>query len=114
MKYRLKKEARQFFAESERNNIQDMEYWKRETIHENLLEEVDCVYVEAGIKVGGRKDISGWKSGDGSPESRFDFTVNILDSSNEEYKKINTLELLDTIQSAVNSFVKDFRSKNRI
>jgi len=114
MKFRLKKEARQFFAESQRNQIQEIEYWKREAIHENLLEEVECVYVERGIKTNGRTDISGWNSGEGCPESRFYFTVNILDSSHPEYQQIDTIELLDTIQSAVNSFVKDFRSKNRM
>ena len=114
IKYRLKKEARNFFNKDLSKEIQNMDYWKSKTIHSNLLEEVEIVYVESGIEMNGRTDMSGWKSNNGNPESRFNFTIHIRDSNHREYQNLNTSDLLDAIQCSINSYMKALRSKKKI
>lgn len=104
-KYRLKKEARQFFKPDMALRISPMSFWEKETVHPALLDEVERVNVTYGKQTGmDSRTMSNWKSddGDGKSVANFFFTVTLNDCTNEEYNDVNVAELMDKIQAAIN------------
>ena len=100
-KFRLKKEARQFFTDNLSKEVKDLPYWERQGIHENLLEPVEKVFVSYGIKKNEcLTGCSGWSC----DISHFDFTIYVQDIGYIEHDKIKVCELMDKIQKVINSY----------
>lgn len=105
--YRLKKEARQFFNEYTAKQTKPMEYWNDEKIHSNLLEKVDKVFIELGVRDSGTSaTISGWDSNDGSPIGKFHFTVYVTNMGHDVYQNISIPDMMDEMQMVLNRFIK--------
>ena len=106
MKYKLKKEARQFFDEKHHTNIYPIEVWKKEGIHINLLDEVDRVYIDYGIKFSesgtGLKGHSGEKK-----EAHYEFTIRVLDMDYKEYENVKVAPLMDELQKVCDRYFKN-------
>ncbi len=108
-KYRLKKDARQFFDEKFHDKISSLEFWEKEIISINLLDEVENVYVEYGIKSSENgTSLKGWGDGYGNPKAQFHFTVNVKDISCKKYDTVKIPELMDEMQKVLNRFFKRF------
>ncbi len=108
-KYKLKKKARQFFDEKFHEKIFSLEFWQKETISINLLEEVENVYVDYGIKSSELgTSLKGWDSNNGNPKAQFHFTVNVNEISNKNYDRVKIPELMDEMQKVLNKFFKRF------
>lgn len=103
-KYKLKKDARQFFDEKYHEKIQPLEYWNEITVHKNLLDEVERCYIDYGHEFGTRTDLSGWTSIGNKAEFRF--TLNVTDINNTDYDKVNVAELMDEMQKVCNKYFK--------
>ena len=104
--YRLKKEARQFFSERMAKQIAKLEYWEKQNVHMNLLEQVENVYVEYGIKdTPNSASLCGWSSNNGvTPSAEFRFTLKVNDIELNQYQTVNIPDLMDAIQEAANKF----------
>lgn len=110
-KYKLKKEARQFFEEKLHKEIKPLKFWNEETISERLLDEVDKVYVDYGIKASeSRTDLCGWSSNNGEPNAHFEFTVRVNDMPNDDYKNVKIADVMDEIQKVLNKHFKKWSS----
>jgi predicted RNA-binding protein with TRAM domain len=105
-KYRLKKEARQFFKKDLSENVKPIEFWVSKNIHENLLEETEKVYVEYGKWA---SDVSkSLKSHDGNNKlAALEFTVFITDCPSDVYNDIPVPKVMDEIQKVLNRYFKD-------
>lgn len=104
-KYKLKKEARQFFDKKYHTVIHTGKYWEELNIHENLLDEVEKVYVDYGIRASPIASvISGWSSNEGEPTAEFHFTLKVNDISSKKYEQVSIPELMDEMQKVVNKF----------
>ena len=108
-KYKLKKEARQFFDEKYHTKIYPLSIWEKELISINLLDEVENVYVDYGVKTSpNSSNLSGWSSNDGNPKAHFEFTVNVLDIENRSYESVKVAEVIDEIQKVLNKYFKRY------
>lgn len=108
-KYRLKKQARQFFKEDYARKVEEMEIWQSNNIHENLLEEVEPVYVKYGKRFSDNTaDLSGWSSNDGSPEAHFHFTVFANNMSHKDYEMFPVSDLMSEMQNLINAFFSPY------
>ena len=104
-KYRLKKEARQFFDGELGKEIQPIKYWNSKTIPIELLDEVERVWVVLGHENGNSTSLDGWTSQRGG-EAHFHFTIKAMDIENSDYNAVKIPELMDEIQKACNKFFK--------
>lgn len=103
--YKLKKEAKIFFKHDLHEKIKSIEFWNNEKIHENLLQEVDNVFVEYGIKTSEcSSQLKGWNSNDGNPKAHFHFTVHVSNIDSERYDKVSIPEMMDEMQKVVNKY----------
>jgi len=105
MKYKLKVKARRFFPEMSKD-VEKIEFWKKNVIPIQLLDEVDLVYIEYGQKAcsGEKRALEGWSL---TPlKAQFTFTLKVMDVEYNDYNKINIPELMDKIQIVVNRFFK--------
>lgn len=84
-KYRIKKEAEQFFCESYRGQVQPLEWFVSRNISKKALDEIEDVVISYGWENEGYTDIHGWGCRDGS---RVHFTIKFPQSSHDEYKNI--------------------------
>jgi hypothetical protein len=108
-KYKLKKEARQFFEDKYHQEIKEISFWKDLCIPIQLLDEVDIVYVDYGhesILTSGTKtsSLKGWSREGKRAEFRFSLQVNDIEIS--DYEKVDIVELMDEIQKVTNSYFK--------
>lgn len=109
IKYKLKKEARQFFKNDLHEKIYTLETWNKQGMPINILDEVDRVHIEYGIKTSEHgTDLKGWSSNDGNPKGHFHFTVNVSDIDNDKYEDISVPKLMDEMQKVINSFFKQY------
>ena len=103
-KYKLKVDARRFFNDKYYKLNEPLEYWDKLKIPIQLLDEVDLVYVDYGIKTNeSSQTLCGYKL----EYSHFNFKL-VLD--NITYKKYNSVEihkLMDEIQKVTNKYFKD-------
>ncbi len=105
-KYRLKKEARQFFKKELHTETDTLDWWEKNNIHINLLEQCEKAFIEYGHKKE-EKDITFLSAHDtGTRIGHFKFTVNVLDLTLEEYANINIAELMERLQETSNNFFK--------
>ena len=103
-KYRLKKEAREFFEKHYHTDIKSIESWKSCCIPRQLLEKVENVYIDYGIwENPNTLSIKSWDRRNGG---KFEFTVYVNDMTNEEYKNVNMSEVMDEIQKVLNNYFK--------
>lgn len=110
-RYKLKKEARQFFEENLHKEIKPLQFWLDERISERLLDEVDKVYINYGIKTSeSAAQLCGWSSNNGEPNAHFHFTVIVDDMSLNDYKNIEIAEVMDEIQKVLNKYFKECSS----
>jgi len=108
-KFKLKKEARQFFNKDLHDDISVLEYWEKKGIHKNLLEEVPLVHITYGhhdyynnqIK---SSSLSGWSK----EHSDFKFTIVLPELSNEDYHLVEIPRLMDEMQTVINSHFKQY------
>ena len=108
MKYKLKKEARQFFDENLHNEIKTKEFWEKQLISIALLDEVDRVYIDYGRRTSQNSaNLCGWSSNNGIvPEAHFDFTVKVSDIDYKDYVKVKPSDLMDEMQKVLNRFFR--------
>jgi hypothetical protein len=109
-KWRLKKEARQFFEKRGFvNNRLSLCHWmEHHKIPEELLEMVENCHVTFGhdsvSEYGTRSSsLSGWKS-DGKT-AHFQFTVWVGEIEQSDYRDIDINDLLDEIQKTLNRYL---------
>lgn len=104
MNYRLKKEARQFF-DNFKTDVSPMPIWEVRRVHENLLEQVDRVYVTYGKKT---SEISkSLKSYNHKPkEAVIHFDLHIEDCESEYYENFDEAALIDAVTETIKNFVK--------
>lgn len=106
-KFKLKPEARQFFSKDIAESIKPIEFWKERGIHINLLDAVDSVYIEYGIKYDKNSTrLATWQSNKGNPKAVFFFTVHVNEISAREYRKFSIPKMMDEMQKVVNTFVE--------
>ena len=102
--YQLKKEARQFFEHLSKFK-KPIEFWERNNVHENLLQEVETVYITHGSQLSDAgTHLSSWYSNDGDPIGKMYFTVNINGLPFAEFEKINEAEMMDEMQKVLNLY----------
>lgn len=107
-KFKLKKQARQFFDKELHSAIMSLDSWKKNEISIHLLDEVESIYVEYGIKSGeNSKNMKGWSSNNGNPTAHINFTLHINDINLDEYDDIDISEVMDKIQSVLNTYFKN-------
>lgn len=111
-KFKLKAEARRFFNEDEKLNmeIRELAWWKEHLIRQEFLQEVSRIYVDFGhekISSTGLKSsqLSGWNSI--GEEAHFNFTVKVLEIPNKQYRDMKIPELMDEIQMVIDKFFKN-------
>lgn len=109
-KYRLKKEARQFFDEKYHTEAQEVKWWKSNEIPIQLLEEVERVYVVYGhekplLGSGTRSwSLNGW-SGE-AKEAEIRFAIKIADIDHSDYESLEIEKIMDEIQKVLNSHLQ--------
>jgi len=111
IKYRLKKDARQFFEKKQiSTDIYTLSKWKDvHGIPEELLEEVPRVHVSYGHERIGSTGVrsshlGGWRSDE--QMAYFQFTVWVNDVSNTDYSSIKQDEMMDEIQKVLDRYFK--------
>jgi hypothetical protein len=109
-KYKLKKEARQFFDSKYHTAIYPLSIWQKEGIPIQLLEEVQRVHIQSGHKKecsDGTEytNISSWNK-DRNHSSEFMFTVHVKDVKCSEHDKISVAEMMDEMQRVLNRYFK--------
>lgn len=110
-RYKLKKAARQFFDKKLHEEIKPLEFWNKKTISANLLDEVDKVYIDFGIKRSeSTTDLKGWNNNNEDPNAHFHFTVYVNDMQYVDYKNIEIAEVMDEIQKVLNVYFKNQES----
>jgi hypothetical protein len=104
--YKLKKEARQFFKSWE-NEIKSLEWWNKQIVPIQLLEEVSNVYISYGKNIGeDTKSLRGWQTN--GEKAQFDFTVSVIDISYKEYEKVSIPYVMDEIQKVLDKIFKPY------
>lgn len=106
-RFRLKKEARQFFDKEQHVRIETLEVWNSLTISEVLLEPVGRVLIEYGIvKDDSDKtkltNLCSWKGTE--QEAEFKFTLRVSDITNKEYTIVDKVVLMDALEETANKF----------
>jgi len=114
-KYRLKKEARQFFDKKLSKEIKTLESWRKEAVTSPLLEEVELVYINYGTYPKRISETSGFSASlcghkGTEKESHFEFHVIVNDVDWKDYDKINNdsfiAKWMDEIQKVTNQLIK--------
>lgn len=114
-KYRLKKEARQFFKEKLHKEIHVLKTWKEYDVTEPLLEEVELVHIEYGTfprRVGESSSKSASLCGHSGneKEAHFEFHFIINDIDWKDYDRLNKdsfiAEWMDELQKVTNKLIK--------
>ena len=104
-RYRLKKEARQFFKDKYHTGVNSFEYWKQNNIPIEVLEEVEKVYLKYGVKTSeAAASLCGLDHGE--KLAHFEFTVIVEDITHKEYESVDTSEMMDNIQKVLNRYFK--------
>lgn len=102
-KYKLKKEARQFFDDKYSEKIYPLKTWNSEGIHINLLDKVSRVFVDYGQKRNeSSTDLKSWHGSNKTAEIQFTLCVSEIDYS--EYDDLDIPELMDNLQKTVDKF----------
>ncbi len=106
-KFKLKKEARQFFDKDYHKEINSFEFWETLKIPLPLLDEVESVYIDYGHcdknPNGSTTRLASWQSDGKSAQYRF--TVHVQDINLTEYASVNISELMDEMQKVVKGFL---------
>jgi len=109
-KYRLKKDARQFFPDTLQRSIMPLFSWHRHNISMALLEEMQRASVIQGYRHGGEVDhvsmSSFKKQGKDTGVAELYFTIEITEMTHENFHNIEVPDLMDTLQKEVNNFFK--------
>lgn len=108
-RYRLKKEAVQFFLEKHATKIDEYDVWERLSVDVKALEEVKETYLDFGHKKSETvTDLSGWDE----KGSRFHFTIHfpsVKFREHDEFSKgVIIRELMNKIQENVSDFYAQF------
>jgi hypothetical protein len=110
-KYKLKKEARQFFDNQKyHTTIQSLESWESSKIPIQLLDEVERCYVAYGHKEQLTKDLTTTSLSSWSQESNaaeFKFSLKVSDITIVQHNKVKIAELMDEMQKVANKFFKE-------
>jgi hypothetical protein len=113
-KYRLKKEAVQFFDKKFATAIHDFDVWKNQGVDIVALEEIEDVYISYGHQSNSKevnyKSLSAWdKNG-----AHFHFTLNFPSITFMEHDKFSNgkiiRKLMDEIQAKMNSYFVEFNN----
>lgn len=112
-KYKLKKEAIQFFKEDLATKVYPKDIWDNLSVDLNALTEVKEPFISYGKKTGKESSsLCGW-----SPESgaRYEFTINFPSLTFHEHDVFSkgriTRELMNSIQDAVSEYYENFLEK---
>ena len=108
-KYKLKEDAVPFFDQRLAMKVENIEFWDKNHVSINALDEVGNVYITYGIKI---NEISASLAGyDGNlKEGKLHFTLNISDLTSNEYESLTSQNgelrnLMSEIQHCVNMFI---------
>lgn len=109
MKYKLKKEAVQYFHEKYASSVYEIGTWEGIGIDVKALEEVKPAYISYGIKTSNiGSSLSGWDENG----SHYHFTINFPSMKMHEHDKFSKgryiRKLMDKIQKEVDYFYLDF------
>ena len=110
-KYKLKEEAKKYFAENLRDKVENFEFWEYKGADMQAIEEIPIVRIEYGIDNGSYKDVCGWKNGQGC---RFHFTAFFSDTSKSDYNKIEKYipSLIKDIEAVTKHFIETLDEKS--
>jgi hypothetical protein len=103
-KYKLKKEARDFFADKYHTVNETLEWWNKNLISIELLNEIPMIFVEIGRWT---SECSRNVSQFSKEGAIFEFTVHAPDLKVKDYEEMKTAELLDEIQKVLNKYFKE-------
>lgn len=113
-KYRLKREAIQFFDDKYKRAVQDAYLWHEAGVSENAIEEVEEVYLSYGIKRDNYSNLGGWSNLENKDSgSHFCFTINFPCQDYREYKEFSETVipvLMRDIQAVINKNYEQFNS----
>jgi sulfite reductase beta subunit-like hemoprotein len=114
-KYRLKKEAVQFFAEKHATSIYMLHTWEELGVDINALDEIEEAWIDYGgpeskISTGASsRSIAGWNKDNGG---HFHFTIHFPNTEMRDHDNFSKgrviRSLMDEIQYTVNSFYENF------
>lgn len=110
-KYRLKKEAVQFFKEKHATAIYSFDDWEKLGVDTKALEKIEDAYITYGHRDKDNKgaSLSGWSQDDGQ---HFHLTLNFPSVKYKEHDEFSNgrvlRKLLDRIQNQINNFYSDF------
>ena len=110
-KYKLKEEAKKYFAENLRDKVESLEFWEYKGADLQAIEEIPIVRIEYGIDHGSYKDVCGWKNGKGC---QFHFTAFISDTSTSDFNKVknNIPSLMKDIEAVTKYFIETLDEKS--
>ena len=111
-KYKLKEEAKKYFAENLRDKVESLEFWEYKGAGRQAIEEITIVRIEYGIDHASYKDMCGWTNGQGC---RFHFTAFISDTSISNYNKIkkHIPSLMKDIEAVTKYFIETLDEKGK-
>ena len=110
-KYKLKEEAKKYFAENLRDKVENFEFWEYKGACLQAIEEIPIVRIEYGIDHGSYKDVCGWTNGKGC---QFHFTAFISDTSTSDLNKVknNIPSLMKDIEAVTKYFIETLDEKS--
>ena len=110
-KYKLKEEAKKYFAENLRDKVESLEFWEYKGADLQAIEEIPIVRIEYGIDNESYKDVCGWKKGQGC---QFHFTAFISDTSTSDFNKVknNIPSLMKDIEAVTKYFIETLDEKS--
>ena len=115
IKYRLKKEARQFFNKKLHKEIKTLANWNKEAVTTPLLEEVEMVYINYGTFPEKLYETRGFSASlcvhkGNEKESHFEFHFIVNDIDWKRYDLLNNdsfiTKWMDEIQKVSNNLIK--------
>lgn len=105
-KYKIKPVARKFIKESLRSDVKTLWNWRANDVPEYLLDPVDRIYIEHGIKMPNRNATNLCGYDHANRTGHFEFTVRFSEMDYEEYNTRSKYlpELMDKIQHTINVY----------
>jgi len=116
IRYKLKKEAVQFFKEDHATSVKDFETWNKLNVDQKALEEIKEAHITFGHRDKDRNgsSLAGWCQENGS---HFHFTINFPSIKMREHDQFSNgrliRELMENIQSQLDCFYDAFANNEK-
>lgn len=111
-KYKLKEEAKKYFADNLKEKIESIEFWEHKGVDLQTLEELPIVRIEYGIDHASYRDMCGWTNGQGC---RFHFTTILSNMSILDYNKVKSHipSLMKDLEAVTKNFIEKLDEKDK-